>query len=580
MRALVVLAWAAALAACASRPPLAWAPEPARTGAELAVEQQRAEPAFDRSPWENVFRPAAALERKQRVPWRADARGYVARFDAGAANLSWRVELGDGFPLRLLSVEENGTRVVPCTNAYQSPPAPPGRPRKAELEDGRLVLEYDGGLRARFEVLGAAVLVELEGPRGYGHEPFELSLGGLLRGPGVTDLSAHMIYGCDDATTACLRLQRGGARFLSVRVDPTWSNASQLVPRLPGSSGPGGEFLHSQRLHYMADTRGRVRPLYERVWIAWSGEVLDVLPALARPAPPSRDHATRGYLSMHLLGFAEAERALREMSALGVRDIAVWMHKYQRNGYQRGYPNAVFPPNAEWGGLEGLRATRAAARDAGFPFALYHNWMFNGERLPGGSLLDSDGVPRGPGDGGQYLKPRVALELVDGVEGEFRDAVQPEGSFIDTLPTGLPPVDLDAREPGAGLFLPALQQLAELVKRVRAIHGGPLGGEGSVGFGNLLWSGHVDALNGYAGLLTDPPTRETIGRFSEFAPDFNLWRLRPLSVRVGVGEPWRFLDPFGPARLMIEPEERDQMLSATALLGNASDYTYVPGCNA
>jgi hypothetical protein len=140
-------------------------------------------------------------------------------------------------------------------------------------------------------------------------------------------------------------------------------------------------------------------------------------------------------------------------------------------------------------------------------------------------------------------------------------------------------VDLDAREPGAGLLLPALQQLSELVTRVRAIHGGPLGGEGSVGFGNLLWSGQVDALNGYAGLLTDPPMRETLGRFAEFAPDFNLWRLRPLSVRVGVGEPPRFLDPFGEPRLAYEPEERDQMLSATALLGNTSDYFYVPGCN-
>lgn len=592
MRALVVAAWAGLLAACASPPVPAWAPEspiasesaPAPTAAApsasaAAPAAPRGEPEFDRARWENVFRPAGALDRKQRIPWRADARGYVARVGSGPTSLTWRVEPRAGFPLRLLSIEEEGARVVPCTNSYRAPIAPPGKPRKVALDDGRLVLEYDGGLVVRFEALGGAVLVELDGPHGYGNEPFELSLGGLLRGPGVTDLSAHMIYGCDDATTACLRLQRGGARFLSVRVDPTCSNASQLMPRLPGASGHDGEFLHSQRLHYQADTRGRVRPLYERVWIAWSDELLDVLPAMARPAPPSRELATRGYLGMHLLGFAEVERALREMSALGVRDIAVWMHKFQRDGYQRGYPNAVFPPNAEWGGLDGLRAARAAAREAGYLFSLYHNWMFNGERLPGASVLDSDGNPRGPGDGGQFLKPRVALELVDGVEGEFHAALQPEGSFLDTLTTGLPPVDLDAREPGAGLFLPALQKLAELVERVRAIHGGPLGGEGSVGFGNLLWSGQVDALNGYAGILTDPPLRETLGRFAEFAPDFNLWRLRPLSVRVGVGEPPRFLDPFGPPRLAYEPEERDQMLTAIALLGNTSDYFYVPGCN-
>jgi len=570
----------AAMLVCSCALPVrpAWDPEPAPVVVE--PDPQRAEPIWDRSAWEGVFKPAAALERERRVPWRADARGYAARFEVDGRALTWRVDPREGFPLRLLSIEEQGTRVVPCSNAYQSPPAPPGKPRKTELDDGRLVLEYDSGLRARYEVLGAAVLVELEGPREGGHEEFELSLGGLVRGPGVTRMSAHTAYGCDDAAVACLGLQRGGARFLSVRVDPTWSNASLIVPRRPGASGPDGEFLHSQILRYEADTRGRVRPLYERVWIAWSGELLDVLPALERPASPGRAQAIRGYLSLHLPDFALSERVLREVSALGVRDVAVWMHKWQRDGYDRGYPSAVFPPNPEWGGLDGLRAVREAARKAGFPFALHHNWMFNGERLPGGSVLDSDSIPRGSGDGGEFLKPRVALKLVERVEGEFHAALQTEGTFTDSLTTGLPAVDLDAREPGVGLLLPALQRLSEVVARLRAIHGAPVAGEGSVGFGNLLWAGQVDALNGYAGMFTDPADRETLGRFAELAPDFNLWRLRPLSVRVGVGEPPRFLDPFGEMRLAYEPEQRDQKLSTTALLGNASYFWFVPGCNA
>jgi hypothetical protein len=560
--------------ACAAPP--AWLPLDPLAAAALPSEPQRAEPAWDRSPWEGVFRPAAALESVRRVPWRQDGRGYAARFDVGGRSVTWRVDVRDGFPLRLLSIEEGGARIAPCSNAFRAPLDAPRKPRRVELDDGRLRLEYDDGLEARFEALGMAVQIELNAPRKLGDEAFELSLGGLVAGTGTTDSATFQVYGCDDAGVARVALQRGGARFLSLRADPTLSNASSFHPRLPGSLGPENEVHYAQVLNYSLDTRGRVQPLKERIWVAYSDRVLDVLPALQRAPSPGRVASNRFYLSVHVPDFALVERGLRQLGANGVTDLAIWMHKWQRDGYDRGYPSAVFPPNPAWGGLAGLQALSATAREAGYSFGLHHNWMFNGERLPGASVLDSDSIPRGPGDGGEFLKPRVALSLVDRVEGEFHAALQTSGTFSDSLTTGMPPVDLDAREPGVGRYLPALDQLARVVAHLRAIHGAPISGEGSVGFGNLLWSGLVDAMNGYVGMLTAPADLSMLGRHADLAPDFNLFRLRPLSVRVGVGEPVRYLYPLGGESYEHHPEERDEWLAASTLLGNAGYHWWIP----
>lgn len=564
------------LAACSAsaRPAASDAPAPALGSArgagasEPAAKSERG-PDWDRTPWEGVLKPGGAFESARRSVFRREGESFVARVELGALRFRWRFTPQSGRFLRNLEVEEGVARVAPLGASWLLPGEREAALVNADVRDGRIELEFADGTRETLEALGPGLRIDLEGPPSRG--PREISLGGLLPSPGVKRFGALQAAYCDDAGVGWLELAQGGIRYVSARFDPTLSGSSDLQARPPGELGQDGELWFAQIARSFEDTRGRVQPLRERIWVAWSDQLLDVLPAMQRAPSPARALAGQLYVfDLHLPDFARARDLLEELSDQGVRDLQVWMRQWQRDGYDQGYPDQVWPPRAEWGGLAGLRAVRETARAAGYRFGLHHNWSFNGVRVPGASLLRSDGSIATLPDGGVYLKPRVALELVERVEGQFHAELDTQGSFTDTLSAGLPPVDQDADEAGHGRFLPALADLKQLVDRLRALHGPLNGGEGGLGMGNVLWAGIVDAQHGYPGLVSDPARESTMGRFVDLVPDFALRRLRPLSVRLSMGEPSRFLYPLGvPSDTPYRAEERDQWIACATLYGNA-----------
>jgi hypothetical protein len=518
-------------------------------------------PELDAATWGGLLVPAGAGEKSA---WRAQGSGYVA----DGPGFRWRVEPEGAHMLSYVSIEDSGARVLPLAGSFVSPEE--GRERIVDVEarGSELALELANGATVRVLARGGALAIELAGP---GQVLRDIDLGGMRALSGVRATSVLQVPYADLGAVGVAVLKDGGVRYASAWFDLAVSSASNVTFEVPGTLGEEGELEFSERAYYLPDTADHVRPLAERVWVAWSEDLLDVLPAMARPPAPFRGAAgALYYLDYTCVPFADAAANLAVAEALGVDDLQVIMKQWQRDGYDRGYPDQVLPPRAEWGGLAGLVRVRETAERAGWGFGLHHNWCFNGTGIPDGSLLEGTGEAAARGTTSRFLKPSVARDLVDEVEGEIHAVVGTSGVYTDSITAVRPPVDLDGATPGAGLVQPTLEAWSGLLGRLRAIHGGPVCGEGGHGFSHVLWSGLADALHGTPGLATQEGEWGTLGAGAPVVPEFVLARLHPLSVRMGLGVPPLF---FWPDREYegkpYEPGQRDLVNGLSALYGAA-----------
>ena len=115
------------------------------------------------------------------------------------------------------------------------------------------------------------------------------------------------------------------------------------------------------------------------------------------------------------------------------------------------------------------------------------------------------------------------------------------------------------------------------LERLRAIHGPPVCGEGSLGFGNVLWAGVVDVVHGKNGMFTGNTETLAMGVDVDVVPDFVLHRLQPLNVRTGMGPPPRYFWPDGAFHgKAYRAEARDHLLTIGMLYGVAGYEWWAP----
>ena len=499
---------------------------------------------------------------------------YEAKIGSGKTAFTWVIDSAPTSYLDLVAIEDGGARVRPLHNGEAPGAGKSPTVDKVENRGGSLVFVYADKITQTFTPLGRSLRVELTRDPSPRRGRLQLDLGGVLGEKGVDSTRVFRVPYFDIASVAALDLKRNGVRFLTAWFDFHESHASLVQGKYPGEVGPDGELRYAQHARYLNATGGMRQPIHERFWITWGTELDEVLPSMDRAAAPER--AVLGdyyYISYNTTPFAEAVKELDQLAGLGVKDAQIWMHQWQKLGYDQGYPNQVMPPRREWGGLEGLKAVRAATAAAGFGFSLHHNWMFNTLGLPGLGLIGGDGLTQGgtresATDG--YLRPSAALELVDEVEGEIHEAFQTRGTFTDSLTAALPAPDFDRKREGWGLISKSLDDLAKVLARLRVIHGAPLAGEGSLGFGNVTWSGLADVLPGSLFLKAQPAALDRSGHYTEIVPHFALGPLHELSVRAGVGPPARFTMPEDPfAAKGFTAAQRDQTQTLSALYGNA-----------
>ena len=495
---------------------------------------------------------------------------YELRAGRGKQAFTWAISPVDGSKLLdVITIEDDDARVRPLAGANA---IGIGAPRIQNMRRVGKTLEvtYDEGLTMTFTAYGRSLMVELERLGGTRRGRLEFGLGGVIAEEDASINRILRVPYFDTSTVAALEVD-GEPRFLSAWLDPAFSNSSQIMADDPDRRAPGGGRYYSQHARYLNATNRLRRPVRERLWITWGSELAEALPSMNRAPSPDRANVGKSfYLSYTNTPFEKAADELELLSGMGLEDVQVWMHHWQKDGYDKGYPDDVMPPRLEWGGLAGLRKVRDTAAAAGFGFSLHHNWLFNSNRVPGNSLLSSIGEAVATAEGGQYLKHAPALAMVDDVEGEMHEKIGTRGTFSDSISAGYPLVDLDKDIEDWGLQRGPLDAYREILERLRTIHGAPVAGEGSLGGGNVLWSGVVDVMPGSLFVASQPSMVGRNGRFADVIPHFALGRLHDISVRAGMGPPRRFVAPerWTMASGFL-PSERDLVMSLTALYGNA-----------
>lgn len=592
------------LSACASTPspapvsisPVLYADAPA--AASLAASPTAAPSAP--TPAAAQLGPMATAVSNAHVPLAAGLASQVGRFveradawevevTAGERPFKWVVAKRPRHPLSLVSIVEDGRTIEPLAGAILAgangvDPNPP-RVQRMHASGGTLVVEYQSGMRLELTPLGRALRVQAAGGLPVRTQAqLDVSQGGV-RGDVASTRILYVPF-FDIAGVAALKLRSGAVRYLTTWFDPARSNATLIVGHQPGLAAPGGELHYGQLARYKPLTDGTRLPFQERIWISYTADLESALPSLDRaPSGGVERAADLFFLSLNEPDFPAAAEALAAIAAQGVGwgeyGFAMWMKQWQRDGYDVGYPSAVMPPNPAWGGLDGLLAVRAVAAKAGFLFGLHHNWLFNGERIEGESMLDSDGSPVTSDAGGHYLKLRKSVELVDAVEGEFHQVFDTQGTYSDSIGASLPRADSDATVAGAGSIAAQLELLGQVIARLKAIHGAPTASEGSLGFGHVIWSGAFDMFHGSLYWQTQPTSLERAGRFADLVPAFAWGRLHALSVRGGVGIPLRFMHAAGTDQPGYSARDRDEQRTLSLVYGSTGFHWWyrlsVPG---
>ena len=346
--------------------------------------------------------------------------------------------------------------------------------------------------------------------------------------------------------------------FVSGMIDHEVSNASILYPlkfRFSNTSayyGYGGE--------YRPLTNGRRRPLHEAATIAIAPTIEDVFYYPNNPVSPYRQQLTNKVVVDLWQGdFAHQRQTLQTLADRGLTDLFVLLHRWQRFGYDNGLPT-TYPAGNEFGGPTALAQVSNLCADKNYLLALHTNYTEeypnSPDAKPSDLALDAAGnaIPgwfnQGTGLQSYVMKSARALHYANVYEPQIHSAYNTTAAFLDVHTAVLPGdrTDQDAAIADPGRQALVLNDYRALVANTRAMHNGPVAGEG-FGYNFPFWAGYVDAIE------ADPRSHHD-GDSGSNVPtlvDYKLRALHGLFVPHGMGYLERFYlnqwDNFTPAQL-------------------------------
>jgi hypothetical protein len=306
---------------------------------------------------------------------------------------------------------------------------------------------------------------------------------------------------------------------------------------LPDWTASQASSMETRQVHYDPLTDKRYNKLSERVCITVAPHYAGVLPNLPNPPSPYlKDLSDRVIADIWGGTFTDNEAWLHDLASYGVENIAIFNHDWQRGGYDNEYPT-VLPARKEYGGDEAMKKYADTAKALGYRFGLHENYVDfypNSEAWnPDDVALDSNGkmVPAWKNIIQSYAyKPTAIVPYAEKYGPQIHDRFGTSDCFLD-VHSAVPPwfhVDARATEPGAGTFEAVRQAHIGLWKAERAIHGGPVFGEGA---NHFFWSGYLDGTEAQVGGGEDQP----------LLLDFDLLKIHPLQLNHGMGYIERWL---------------------------------------
>ncbi len=365
--------------------------------------------------------------------------------------------------------------------------------------------------------------------------------------------------------------------FVSAVLDPTASAASSLHPLNAVFSGTSA--YYSDLASYSPLTTGLRNSLKESLSITVSARIEDTFILFGNPVSPHRrDLSNKVIRDVWQDDFGQIRTGLEDLASLGVSDLLVILHVWQKYGYDNGLPS-TFPAGRAFGGPEGLLGISETCRDNGYGLALHTNYV---DFYPDADVWNSADVALSssgawvkawfnPSTGIQsfLLKPAKSLDYARMFEPSIHEAYGTSAGYLDVHSAVLPSfkVDFDARLPGAGRQRTTFESYRDLFDDVRATHGGPLAGEG-FGYSASTWAGYIDAIE------ADPRSMFDIERDQEGSGvptllDFKLRKLHGLFVPHGAG----YLERFYHQPLPLTTEKLERYRATELAFGNAGFLT-------
>ena len=330
----------------------------------------------------------------------------------------------------------------------------------ADLAGTRLTCEYrfrnpETGSAATMRAVlwpeGKSLGIEIDGePGGFGGFTMRPYGGRVVRTPFAVGGAPHW--------------RREGV-YLSAVADLMWSEATSV--------GSGA-------VDYGPLSDGRRNTMHDLLYLTVSSRYEETLANLThKPSPFLDELASRVVLDAWGGPFAADEEWLKQMAAYGIDRLLVIKHVWQRDGYDRTYPN-VMPANEKQGGDGALRSLSLAAKELGHRFCVHENFYDyypDAEAFrPEHCALDRGGKPQRGWDRGpvaaSILKPSLLMDYAREFSPEVKRRYDCDSAYHDIMPTWR--VDFDGRVPDAGKIRVTHEATRALCDYDRELFGGPV----------------------------------------------------------------------------------------------------------
>lgn len=322
-----------------------------------------------------------------------------------------------------------------------------------------------------------------------------------------------------NGSVAYLPMQR---IYVSRYLDWTKSHSSQC---------PQGKAIYEPK------TDGTRNPMFEVGMIAVSPEISEVLPNIPNPPSPFLD-VLGPRIMLDIWGhqnntYAGDAENLRQLKDLGVDNVVIIQHVWQRYGYDAKLPDHL-PADPSYGGDEGMKVFGKAANECGFIWSLHENYIDLYPDAPSydpaARVLRPDGTPSpawynaGTRVQSYGLKCNRALGFAKQNSPEAHSRYGTTAAYLD-VHTCVPPwhqLDHEANQPMAAMAKAKVQYDTELFQFERDSHKGPLFGEGA---NHFYWAGRCDGVEAQ------------VAGGEDHAPllDFDLLKIHPQMVNHGMG---------------------------------------------
>ena len=276
-------------------------------------------------------------------------------------------------------------------------------------------------------------------------------------------------YGGREVPTA---LPVGGA--------PHWRNEGVYLATAAELMESEASHVGSIGTRYSTLSDGSRNPMHDTFYLTVSSRYEETLANVThRPSPFLDDLSRRVVLDAWRGQFVDDQAWLDEMADYGVNSFLIIKHVWQRDGYDRTYPN-VMPANAAQGGDKALRELSLAAQEIGHRFCVHENFYDyypNAEDfLAEHCALDSAGKPQRGWDRGpvaaSILKSSLLMQYARKFSPEVKRRYDCDAAYHDIMPTWR--VDFDADIPQAGKIRITHEATRDLCDFDRQLFGGPV----------------------------------------------------------------------------------------------------------